>query len=213
MKYHSRYLFITFVLAVLASGVLVYALWNNKVVIDQWRHIDRVVRIYPDYSETVSPPNIAPLNFLVKENGSHYYVKIYSKRGQSIEVFSKGPKIAIPRKPWHKLLDMNREQQLYFDVFVKTENGQWNRYQTISNTVANEDIDAYIAYRLLRPQYNFYKKLGIYQRNLESYKESVVLDGQSIDNSCVNCHSFANNNPESMTIGMRSKKYGNSTLL
>ena len=46
----------------------------------------RQANIDPDYSGTVIPPNIAPLNFIVKEPGTRYYVKISSKEGKKIEI-------------------------------------------------------------------------------------------------------------------------------
>ena len=64
---------------------------NNKVVIDNYTEAGRLPVIKPDYTEIVIPPNIAPLNFLIKEQGNRYYVKIYSKNGNSIEISSKKP--------------------------------------------------------------------------------------------------------------------------
>ena len=120
-----RYLLLTLLLLMLSAGVLAYALRDEKVVIDSHRTIDRPARIRPDYSGTVVPPNIAPLNFQVCEQGSHYCVKIYSQQGPSIEVFSRSAKIIIPEKAWHKLLSNNKGGQLYCDIFVKKENN-WN---------------------------------------------------------------------------------------
>ena len=65
------------------------------------------------------------LNFSVQEKGSDYRVKIYAEQGQSIEIFSKSPKIIIPQTQWRKLLNKNKGQKLYFEVFVKTD-GNWN---------------------------------------------------------------------------------------
>ena len=67
--------------------------------------IDRLPVIDPDYSETIIPPNIAPLNFLIKEEGLRYHVKIFSKKGDSIEISSNHNKVVIPIKSWKSLLD------------------------------------------------------------------------------------------------------------
>jgi hypothetical protein len=48
---------------------------------------------------------------------------------------------------------------------------------------------------------------------LTTYKESAILDGASFNNGCVNCHSFANNDPGRMFIGTRSGTFGSATIL
>ena len=55
--------------------------------------------------------------------------------------------------------------------------------------------------------------MGIYQRNLENFDESVVLENGYFRRGCLNCHTFCGNNPDKMLIGLRSKIYGSSTLL
>ena len=98
--------------------------WRSRLArlnIDKYETMDRPARISPDYSSTVIPPNIAPLNFMVKEEGSHYLVKIYSQKGEAIEVSSRSAKIQIPEDSWHKLLEQNKGNELHFDIFVKTK--------------------------------------------------------------------------------------------
>lgn len=202
-------------LVVLSAGVLVYALQDNKLTIDnrQLTIIGRPARIHPDYSGTVIPPNIAPLNFLVQENGSRYCVKISSKQGRPIEVFSRSPKIIIPEDPWHELLNLNRGQQLYFDVYAKDKTNQWVRFKTFTNRIASEDIDGFLVYRKIHPAHVIWRKMGIYQRNLQNYDESLVLDNGYYQGGCLNCHTFCNNRTDKMLIGIRSSKYGSSALL
>ena len=207
---------------VLSAGVMLYALWGDNMAIEQWRSIDRLPGIRPDYCGTVLPPNIAPLNFRVLENGSHYFVKIYSKRGKAIEVFSRSPNINIPQKPWHKLLDINRGEKLSFDVFVKPadsvtspkkENNRWNRFSTITNEIAAEDIDSFLVYRTHHPSTHLINgRIGIYQRNLQQFNESLILDNRYYKRGCLNCHTFCNNRTDKMLIGIRSREHGNSDL-
>ncbi len=61
------YMLIILSLAVLVTGILVFAQYDQKVSIDKYGRIARPAKIRPDYSATVIPPNIAPLNFLVQE--------------------------------------------------------------------------------------------------------------------------------------------------
>jgi hypothetical protein len=43
----------------------------------------RLPNIRPDYSGIIIPPNIAPLNFTVKDSGQNYVVHIHSKEGET----------------------------------------------------------------------------------------------------------------------------------
>jgi hypothetical protein len=208
------YIYLVISLAVVLSAcVSVYALRGNKVVIEQYSSSGRVAKIHPDYCETVVPPNIAPLNFLVQEEGSYYCVKIYSKQGKPIEVFSRTPKIVIPENPWHELLNMNRGHELCFDIYVRNQANQWTRFETITNRIANEDIDNYLVYRKIHPVHSAWKEMGIYQRNLRNYDESPVLDNEYFQFGCLNCHTFCNNRTDKMLIGIRSSIYGSSVAL
>ncbi|MCJ7813268.1 cytochrome C biosynthesis protein, partial [bacterium] len=166
--------------------------------------VDRLPIIDPDYSETVIPPNIAPLNFLINENGLRYHVKIYSKEGHSIEIYSNNNKILIPDGHWKKLLERNRGQEIYLDIYVEVTNGKWNQFKTIKNTIAKENIDNYLVYRLIHPASNYWGTMGIYQRDLESFREKPILLNRVTDNNCMNCHSFYNNDPNSMLFHMRA---------
>ncbi len=193
--------------------VVFYAFRGKKVTITQYSVINRHPGISPDYSGSVVPPNIAPLNFFIQQDGSRYFVKIHSKKGKPIEIFSNTPEIIIPQNRWHELLNTNRGEQLSFDVFVKMENDQWNRFSTITNKIAAEDIDTFLVYRKIRPGHGTWRDMGIYQRNLNSFNESVVLNNGYFRHGCVNCHTFCNNRTDKMFIGIRSAIYGSSVLL
>ena len=201
------------VLVVLSIGVLAYAMRDRKVPIEQYSSIERPARICPDYCGIVIPPNIAPLNCVVQEDGSRYCVKIHSKQGRQIEIFSRSPKIIIPRGPWHELLKVNRGEQLFFDVFVRMPKEQWKRFDTITNNIAREDIDDFLVYRRIHPGYSTWRKMGVYQRNLQNYDESLILNNGYYGDGCLNCHTFCPNHPDKMLIGIRSMKYDSSELL
>jgi len=201
------------VICALIIAAVSYALRGTKVTITQYNVIARHPGISPDYSGTVIPPNIAPLNFLIQQDGSRYFVKIHSKKGKPIEIFSNTPKIMIPQSRWHELLNTNRGEQLSFDVFVKMANDQWNRFSTITNKIADEDIDAFLVYRKIRPGHRIWRDMGIYQRNLNSFDESLVLDNGYLNHGCLNCHTFCDNRTDKMFIGIRSAIYGSSVLL
>ena len=169
--------------------------------------------ISPDYSGIVIPANIAPLNFRILEKGRAYHVKIHSELGSAIEIVSKTGSIVIPLRQWRALLDANKGHKVFVDVYVKNADNEWLQFQHISNTIAKEDIDGTVVYRFMKPIYNAWKDIGIYQRDLTDYDVSVILHGRSFGEGCLNCHSFVGNASDTMTIGLRSGIYGSHTLL
>jgi len=195
----------------------------REVDIEDYTAVARGADIKPDYTGIVVPPNIAALNFTVLEAGEGCLVKIHSTNGEAIEVFSRTGKIQFPERRWKSLLQANQGEELFLDIYVKAKDGRWSRYEKISNRIAKENIDSHIVYRLIKPIYNYWRNISIYQRDLESYQESIVLDGGTFDagslygqeekSGCVNCHSFLNNDPDKMFIGIRSSAFGSSAIL
>ena len=203
----------TFLAFASAAAVLSSSLSLGKVPLESATLLDQAPKITPDYTSTVIPPNIAPLNFRISENGRKYHVKIYSQNGPEIQITSKNPNIIIPKRSWSRLLKSNKNQSLFFDIFVKKQNGQWNQFKTVKNKIAPENIDPFLVYRKIHPVHSGWREMGIYQRNLQSYRESVVFENRFYRGLCLNCHSFANYKPDKMFIGTRGQKYGSTTLL
>ena len=210
------------IVCVLIAVSLLYSCRGRKITITQYSSIDRPAKIQPDYAGSVIPPNIAPLNFTIQQDGEGYFVKIHSEKGKPIEIFSKTPTILIPKRAWYELLDLNRGRQLSMDVYVesgagasssKAENERWSRFQTLTVEIAREDIDTFLVYRKIRPGHGTWRNMGIYQRNLSSFDESTILNNGNFKNGCVNCHTFCGNRAEKMIIGIRSADYGSSALL
>lgn len=174
--------------------------------------LSRTANISPDYAGITLPPNISPLNFRIDEPGERFWVRIRSAGGEPIELGGRSRKVHIPAGPWRSLLAANRGKELLVDVCVKSEDG-WQRFQPLTSRIAPEEIDSHIAYRLMKPQYNFYRNLGVYQRNLETFDEDLILHGRSYKHGCVNCHTFLNNDPENMFLAVRTPVHDNAALL
>lgn len=170
-------------------------------------------RISPEYHGTTIPPNIAPLNFLIQEPGRNYRVRIHSAHGELIELHIGSPAVVIPLRAWRALLRANPGQPLYIDIAAQDAPAQWGQFTTITNSIAHEEIDGYLVYRLLGPLYNYYTALGIYQRDLQSYAEVPILRNDAFNRGCVNCHTFLHNNPATMALNIREKSSGNPLLL
>jgi hypothetical protein len=186
---------------------------DGNLPIDNQLQIDRPVKIYPDYSDTVIPPNIAPLNFLVQENAARYSVRITPPNGSPIQIASNSPTITLPASSWHALLDANRGQTLRFDISIQAKDGRWTQFQPFVIHVAAEDIDGYLVYRKIHPAHVMWSQMGIYQRSLRDFQESLILDNSYSQDGCLNCHTFCNNRTDKMLLGIRSSIYGNSALL
>jgi hypothetical protein len=175
---------IIFCTAIILSGV-----WHVSCSfegMDECTQIAYEPNIAPDYSDITIPHNIAPLNFKILEKGQTYRVEIHSNRGSAIGIVSKTGLIHIPLRKWRALLNSNKGQKLFIDVYVKDEDKGWRQFQSITNTIAKEDIDGTVVYRFMKPIYKWWKDIGIYQRNLSDYNVSLVLHGRSFGQGCLN---------------------------
>jgi len=209
-----KYLVILLLLLAGSAGVVALKCRPQpKANINSFDTISKQPQISPDYADVVFPPNIAPANFIVKEQADLYHVKIFSSVGPKIEITSKDHAIIIPPKQWRKLLNENKNSELSIDVYIKNKDS-WQKFSTIKNKISAETIDPYIVYRKMRPtHYRMRGKVGIYQRDLTSYNETPVLQGTDYRNGCVNCHTFCNNETENVIISYRSNHFGNKALL
>jgi hypothetical protein len=169
-------------------------------------------RIRPDYAQATIPPNIAPMNFQILEPGKKFRAFFSGPKGNRFEVSSSDGDIRIPAKQWKPLLEANAGGELWIDISAEGPSGRKD-FARIVNPIAAEPIDPWLAYRFIKPLHNFWKDVAVYQRDLTSFSVSPILRGERFNHGCLNCHSFANNDPATMTIGIRSQTYDSSTLL
>jgi len=173
----------------------------------------RPPRLVPDYAGIHLPPNIAPLNFKILEPGSRYRVELKSTKSDPLVINSRSPSIQFPIEPWRALLRSNAGQPLYCAVAVQNSQGRWEHFETITNKIAREEIDGFLAYRLLKPLYNAYSKLGIYQRDLQSFAQKPILENEKIGGDCLNCHTFLNRSSENFALNLRTASRSNPMVL
>lgn len=157
--------------------------------------------IYPDYDGVTVPVNIVPLNFSLASAGEEARA-IFSSAGQKVEVKAKKGQFVIPPSQWSKLLQSANGSAVAV-VIQKKENDKWIEYAPFELYVAKEPVDPYIAYRLIAPGYSLWNKMGIYQRNLENYTETAIIENKMSGRNCVNCHSFCMQDPDKMLFHMR----------
>jgi hypothetical protein len=204
------------VISVFCVVVALLGLWilfSPPKTVSEGTPVARVPNISPDYTGLVIPSNIAPLNFRILEKGRAYCVRIHSDKGPAIDISSKTSRIRIPPRKWRSLLGANKGRELFMDVYVKNAEGKWLEFERIVNTIADEDIDRALVYRFMKPVYNMWNDMGIFQRDLTDFDVSAIMQGRSFGKGCFNCHSFAGNTSNTMTICLRSSRYGTDTLL
>jgi len=190
--------------ALLLAGILGCGRSDSAAGTEHPISIPRSACISPDYSGIVIPPNIAPLNFLVKERGDRYRVRISAPRGEPIDVASASPRVAIPPAKWKRLLAANRGGSLTVRVGVRDRGGRWSEFEPIANRIADDDIDRFLVYRVLLKFNVFQGDISIHQRDLESFDESVLLNNKAVNNGCMNCHAFQRNRPDTMVLHVRT---------
>ena len=125
---------------------------------------NREVSIFPDYTDVVLPPNIAPCNFHINDTTAADFVTVVEAAdGQQIVVG--GQDALFGEAKWHNMLEANKGTDLTVTVYAKTD-GTWERYKPFTISVAEEPIDEYISYRYIEASYRNYNELSICQRHL-----------------------------------------------
>lgn len=179
------------------------------------REAGRAARIAPDNADAVLPPNIAPLNFRIEEEGTDYVVHLHTAADAEGIVLG-GSTIDIPVKAWHRLLEGARGGQLLTDVYVKGPEG-WRRFDTRKNMVAEEDVDPYITYRLIQPSYVDYEDLTLNERNVTNWDERVLYSNRMLsdgdDGQCINCHAPRNYNRGGQSQFHVRQKFGGTVFI
>ena len=161
----------------------------------------------PDYSGVTVPYNIAPLNFRIKEAEGNFVIEAIVVHGDKMTVKSSNGIVNFPQKAWRQLLEDNKGGEIEIRIFSGDSKKSF-KYNPFKIFISNEPADPYIAYRLLYPGYETYMELKIVQRNIESFRESSVIENQLVDKNCINCHSFNKNNPAKFMVHIRGSVGG-----
>lgn len=179
----------------------------------QFTQSDRQADIFPNYKDIVIPPNIAPLNFMVKDSGAVAAVAQLQGICGS-EVLAKADDnmtIRFDTIEWKNLIGENKGKDIQVTIYVQIGDA-WLKHKPHLLSVAEEEIDPYLSYRLIEPGYELYRQLGIYQRNLTNWEERVVYENNRTyddnENHCVNCHNYRNQSTQDMLFHVRSNHGG-----
>ncbi len=159
--------------------------------------------IFPDYKDVTVPVNIAPLNLSCEGADA----LVIEGAGGRITVAARNGAMNIPEKKWHKLLAASAGSDLTFTVCRK-DSGKWLAYNPFKVSISSSPVDEHLAYRLIAPGYVVYNSMGIYQRDLTSFRQTAIYENKLTGNNCVNCHSFNSGRPDSMVFHLRGKNGG-----
>ena len=170
---------------------------NNPEKTEEWPEI------YPDYIGVTIPATIAPMNFDYI-GGKHDRIDVIVTGSKFGEIHVNARTASFPEDEWHKLLESNKGDSLLFTVSVKNEN-KWKQYRPFSMYVSDAPIDYGVVYRKVIPGYEVYSKMGIYERNLSSFEERVLLENAMVPGMCLNCHAFNRTNPGHLSLHIRGQ--------
>ncbi len=167
--------------------------------------IARRPEIFPDYTEVTIPRNIAPMNFQVISQDGNAWMAEITAAGAKVSIRSGRGLVSFRKGQWKKLLSSPGE--LKVRIYEKID-GKWMAYQNFNMYVSEDEIDPYMAYRLITPGYSLWREMSICQRDLESFRESRIYSNTQGKGNCVNCHSFCDRDPDQMLFHMRSELAG-----
>ncbi|MBP5666653.1 MAG: PD40 domain-containing protein [Salinivirgaceae bacterium] len=167
--------------------------------------------IYPDYTDIVIPVNIAPLNF--KVDGKTDLLAVEVKAGADVvSLKCRKGKAVWNNRQWRSLLNAHVGDTLFYTVTMSDSAGKVVQFAPFWQVVSPDSIDSHIAYRLINTGYVLWDKMGIYERCLENFNQKPIIENQSVDIACMNCHSFSAQNPNTMLLHTR-KFNGGTTIL
>ena len=158
----------------------------------------RSPRIFPDYRDVTVPATIAPLNFTI-DNAARLDVTL--KGDDSTKLHVNGPTAQFPEKAWRKILAANKGASIEVDTYGLVD-GQWQQFTPFRIYVSEDPIDWGLAYRLILPSYEGMGKVGIYERDLSSYRQTELISTEEV-NGCINCHAFNQCDPKDLSLHVR----------
>lgn len=174
-------------------------------------HIDEqtadVADIFPDYVDVTIPCNIAPMNITLL-NAEGIDTQLIIKAGNDeLQVEGEDGDFDIPLDDWHELIGNHKGEDLTYTICY-SKNGKWMAYSPFTMHVSEYPCDSHLAYRLIPPGYGIWNAMGIFQRDLESFTETAIMENRTTEYNCMNCHSFQKGNPDKMLFHIRGRHGG-----
>lgn len=188
---------------------IAFAVASMFVSCSQQIDIDKIADEQPPLAfplaDVVVPCNIAPLNYYFADSvGAKSLSIVFASESDTIRADGYNGDALPSADDWHALLSHSAEVEVMVRAMIDS---LWVQYQPFYIAVA-EPIDPYLVYRKIEPGYETWNEMGIYERCLENFDESAVITNKRNDYGCINCHSFAGQDPNRMLLHMRAGKDG-----
>ena len=166
--------------------------------------VDCDAPIYPDYANVTIPVNIAPMNFLVR-NDLAKDVRVYVEG--ELMADNSGNGVTFNLDEWHEMLRRHCGKTVTVNVHVGQQN-EWLEYRPFKWTIVPDSIDPYLTYRLIEPDYEVFNNLQLQQRCVEDFSTTNFCDYEHVGNRCMNCHTYSHHDPNLSMMYVRGEGGG-----
>ncbi len=168
--------------------------------------VDEQPEIFPDYKGVTVPAGIAPMDFNLPADYERVRVEVVGSEGGSMTGGGRWARFGVRR--WKALTEANKGGRLTFRVSGKKD-GRWERFAAFDMEVSREPLDEFgITYRQIAPGYTTFSSIGIYQRDLHSFKEYPMLTSTLLPGQCMGCHTPNRTSPDCFMFHVRGAKGG-----
>ena len=157
--------------------------------------------IWPDYVGVTVPATIAPLDFTLP-GAEAIDVRLAAPDGTSLRSSGRSA-TRFSEKGWKALLQSSVGDSVTVTV-CGLYDGAWRRYEPFRIHVSEDAIDYGLTYRLIEPGYQIYSHMGVYERELGSFRQRALLENTRFA-GCVNCHASLPGDPSALTLHIRGK--------
>lgn len=198
--------------AVAAVALLVATLCGCNGWRDPHEKVATLPPIFPDYIGVTVPRNIAPPNFEI--SGASRIQALLTAGDEELRVIG-DRYVDIDIEDWRILqaAALKNDGKISVCVSVWTEQDiEGVEYKPFDIIVSEDEVDAWVAYRLIPPGYESWCRMGIYERNLESFDERAIITNDQNNKGCVNCHSFAQYDAENGMV-FHARGIGGGTVV
>ena len=155
--------------------------------------------IWPDYVGVTVPATVAPLDFTLP-GAQALDVRLTAPDGTQLR--SRGrTATCFPEKRWAALLRRSAGDSVRVSVSGLFD-GRWQSFEPFGIRVSADPIDYGLTYRLIEPGYEVYSHMGIYERELASFRQRPLLENTQFE-GCVNCHASRKDDPGTWTLHIR----------
>ena len=171
-------------------GIAVSLLTSCTPTPENQAKVDTLPPIYPDYCDVTIPQNIAPLNFLLRADCEAIEVK-----AGELSLNTRGNEAVFDMTEWKELLAKHVGETIDVTVSALID-GKWKEYKSFSWQIVKDKVDPYLTYRLIEPDYEIWNNVQIQQRCLENFNVNAIGHYEQLENRCMNCHTYANQDPQ-----------------